>query len=489
MPKPIKNINTNNSAISKTPSNALVVYLMPKLLTQIIKMNFNHNYFIEHEKYCKHFLGYTQKPLPPKPRAVNFQNCDRNHFTQSAIFGYSDLVIAKSVAEPENSNDRQLAHDTPTNACFFMRTIRTPQESTKPKNRFCQFLSMVACDGKGFALCCVPIVAVSQPVARYRPSLRTLAVTLKSAIGVTAMIYLFIGIARTDRTNKISYHGFFTELLTPQSKSKYINRALANSDASFDRLNLKAYSRLTNPKQRYFYVCNNPSYIQDMTRRNGEIVRSASIFEAGLSTLLRLVTLFDSGEQGYKTHSKVMTMKTYLFAGIRRTDLSNQIHSLRISATSELEARAILAREYVLAFAGRINRTSSLTNHKNAVSISTVKATNLDTTNDNSGNRTCQTCGFFVPKIHQTGLLHPFNTELAVRLRGRTKASNRTNKSRRLLSVVDYLTAPTMGGKSNFTKITGLHTMKTILNTTQLATISRNTDRTFTVQGLEVNHG
>ena len=50
-------------------------------------------------------------------------------------------------------------------------------------------------------------------------------------------------------------------------------------------------------------------------------------------------------------------MKTYLFAGIRRTDLSNKIHSLRIQANNERQARAILARDYVLAFAGQINRT------------------------------------------------------------------------------------------------------------------------------------
>ena len=201
---------------------------------------------------------------------------------------------------------------------------------------------------------------------------------------ITMKTYLFAGIRRTDLSNKIhslriqannerqarailardyvlAFAGqinrtFDKKPLTPENRLHYSNFASAKSSASFDRLNLKAYNRY-NSQQRYFYVCNNPFHIQIMTRRNGETARSASIFEAGLSTLLRLVTLFDSGEQGYKTYSKVITMKTYLFAGIRRTDLSNKIHSLRIQANNERQARAILARDYVLAFAGQINRT------------------------------------------------------------------------------------------------------------------------------------
>ncbi|MCR1837000.1 hypothetical protein BKG91_00165 [Rodentibacter caecimuris] len=58
-------------------------------------------------------------------------------------------------------------------------------------------------------------------------------------------------------------------------------------------------------------------------------------------------------------------MFTYLFAGVIRTDLSNQIHYLRITAKTENEARAKLSRQFVLIFAGRIkvSPTSSLS-HK-----------------------------------------------------------------------------------------------------------------------------
>ncbi len=47
-------------------------------------------------------------------------------------------------------------------------------------------------------------------------------------------------------------------------------------------------------------------------------------------------------------------MTQFIFAAIRRTDLSNRIQKIRINADTELQARAILAREFVLILAGRI---------------------------------------------------------------------------------------------------------------------------------------
>ncbi|POY41558.1 host cell division inhibitor Icd-like protein [Avibacterium endocarditidis] len=98
---------------------------------------------------------------------------------------------------------------TPINACFFMRSTNTPKERLKMA---CS--SMVACYGKGFALCCVPQVAVSQPVTRYRPSLRTFAVTSRKLFtcGANAMkLFIFAAIRRTDLTNKIYKIRIFAE--------------------------------------------------------------------------------------------------------------------------------------------------------------------------------------------------------------------------------------------------------------------------------------
>ncbi|WP_439243780.1 ash family protein [Lonepinella sp. BR2474] len=150
----------------------------------------------------------------------NKNKLQANHFTKSVDFRYSKNVLAKSSAEPRNSNDLSVANDsTPIyNRAFFVRSIRTPEESNRlnfervstlsnevgtlkfePSN----FLSMVACNGKGLALCCVPLIAVFEPVTRYRPKASKLqAVTsTKYSVELSAMIYLFLGIHRQNLGN------------------------------------------------------------------------------------------------------------------------------------------------------------------------------------------------------------------------------------------------------------------------------------------------
>ncbi|WP_242650092.1 host cell division inhibitor Icd-like protein [Rodentibacter trehalosifermentans] len=97
-----------------------------------------------------------------------------------------------------------MAHSTPQ-ACFFMRGLHTPKE--RPESLELQErLSMVACSGKGSTLCCVPLIAVFEPVTRYRQQASKLkAVTLEKLFsGVTQMYqFIFAAIRRTDLTNHI----------------------------------------------------------------------------------------------------------------------------------------------------------------------------------------------------------------------------------------------------------------------------------------------
>lgn len=60
---------------------------------------------------------------------------------------------------------------------------------------------------------------------------------------------------------------------------------------------------------------------------------------------------------------------TYIFIGILRTDLSNQLHKLRIPAKSELQARKKLARDYVLVFAGKIPLKTHRTSTSDALEV------------------------------------------------------------------------------------------------------------------------
>ncbi|OOF82828.1 hypothetical protein BKG92_05480 [Rodentibacter ratti] len=135
---------------------------------------------------------------------MTFEKSNKNALQTALNFGIIPTQSQKTTAEPENSNDKSTAHSTPQ-ACFFMRGLHTPKERLESLE-LQERLSMVACNGKGFALCCVPLIAVSQPVTRYRPKPENFqAVTLKSIInGVTQMYqFIFAAIRRTDLTNHI----------------------------------------------------------------------------------------------------------------------------------------------------------------------------------------------------------------------------------------------------------------------------------------------
>ncbi|MDY5106607.1 MAG: ash family protein [Actinobacillus minor] len=106
-------------------------------------------------------------------------------------------VVAKSTTEPGNSNDLSVANtSTPFYyRAFFVRSTRTPKERLER-------LSMVACNGKGIALCCVPLIAVFQPVTRYRPNPGKFSGSLhKYSVELSAMIYLFKAVSRRDLRN------------------------------------------------------------------------------------------------------------------------------------------------------------------------------------------------------------------------------------------------------------------------------------------------
>ena len=116
----------------------------------------------------------------------------RKGLTPRGEFGTLSPQSQKMTAEPRNSNKLSVAQSTPK-ACFFMRKLHTPKE--RPER-----LSMVACNGQGSALCCVPLIAVFEPVTRYRQSLETKAVTLKNLFsGVTQMYQFIFALMRTPK--------------------------------------------------------------------------------------------------------------------------------------------------------------------------------------------------------------------------------------------------------------------------------------------------
>lgn len=134
---------------------------------------------------------------------TDFEKKSQLNFTSISKLSYFVPALAKSKAEPGNSNLYKANSSTPLNRAFFVRRFHTPQRKTEIR-LFNQ--SMVTCNGKGFALCCVPCIAVFQPVTRYRPKAwKLLAITSKNLIqGVTDMLYRFKAVSRLDlrQTNK-----------------------------------------------------------------------------------------------------------------------------------------------------------------------------------------------------------------------------------------------------------------------------------------------
>lgn len=151
-------------------------------------------------------VGSKAESLKPKDTVMTNKNhlnpiydenlSHTNPFTTDAKTVYSVPAFAKSKAERQNSTNEQLAdNSTPLNRAFFIRSTSTPKES----GYNAVILSMVACSGKGFALCCVPIVAVSDPVTSYRQAVRSEAIApINEQLELSQMkAFLFLCVNRT----------------------------------------------------------------------------------------------------------------------------------------------------------------------------------------------------------------------------------------------------------------------------------------------------
>ncbi|WP_084703430.1 host cell division inhibitor Icd-like protein [Necropsobacter rosorum] len=147
--------------------------------------------------------------LPFKTVACNLFTPKNRKFLKSGLTVKTKLNYIKSAFnkapknERDNSNNLSTAHSTPIfYACFFVHSVYAHPNIDLFSDRLCP---MVTRGGKGFALCRFPLITVCHPVARYRQSVTTFAVTLEYLInGVTQMTqFIFAAIRRTDLSNRI----------------------------------------------------------------------------------------------------------------------------------------------------------------------------------------------------------------------------------------------------------------------------------------------
>ncbi|MFA9500870.1 ash family protein [Mannheimia sp. E30BD] len=105
------------------------------------------------------------------------ENISRIHkLLNSVILSYYAHAVAKSAAEPGNSNLTK--GEQHAQRAFFVRSTRTPKETTQLKIQPSEFLSMVACNGKGSPFADFLWCQFSSPLHATAQTLESLAVAL-----------------------------------------------------------------------------------------------------------------------------------------------------------------------------------------------------------------------------------------------------------------------------------------------------------------------
>ena len=149
---------------------------------------------------------------------------------------------------------------------------------------------------------------------------------------------------------------------------------LAKSKTSREKLNHLTLANDSTPFNRAFFVRNirTPKEFADFVLSNLKIHSMVERDRQSLTGCLPMlavshpVTFYRPTVRSLAVVPENLTLETtqmyqFIFAAIRRTDLTNHIQKIRITADSEHNARAKLAREFVLVLAGRINLQSDCT--------------------------------------------------------------------------------------------------------------------------------
>ena len=142
------------------------------------------------------------------------------------------------------------------------------------------------------------------------------------------------------------------KVIASRGKLNYLQ--LANDSTPLDRAFF--VRNIRTPKEYADFVFNLNPIILSMVERNEPSMTGCLPIVA----VFHLVTFYRPTVESLAVVPENITLELtqmyqFIFAAIRRTDLSNHLQKIRITADSERNARAKLAREFVLVLAGRIN--------------------------------------------------------------------------------------------------------------------------------------
>ena len=158
---------------------------------------------------------------------------------------------------------------------------------------------------------------------------------------------------------------------------------LAKSKVSREKLNYLSQANDSTPQNRAFFVRNirTPQEFADFVLFNLKIHSMVERNGPSLTgcfpdmTVFHPVTSYRPTVESLAVVSKNQYLETtqmyqFIFAAIRRTDLTNQIQKIRITADTEQAARAQFARDFVLVLTGKINLQNTVKNDRTFAAIS-----------------------------------------------------------------------------------------------------------------------
>lgn len=155
----------------------------------IIKIHTKINHCKNHS-YKDHLLSRTTE--------------QKNILQPVALIGYPVLVVAKSTAERQNSNNLYLANSsTPLTRAFFVRSLRTPQERLELQESP-ECLSMVGRNGKGSPFAVFQVSQFLTPLRSTAQTVRSLAVVPKNFyLELSKMLFKFLLLGEKRLTVRI----------------------------------------------------------------------------------------------------------------------------------------------------------------------------------------------------------------------------------------------------------------------------------------------
>ena len=158
---------------------------------------------------------------------------------------------------------------------------------------------------------------------------------------------------------------------------------LAKSKTSREKLNHLTLANDSTPFNRAFFVRNirTPKEFADFVLSNLKIHSMVERDRQSLTGCLPMlavshpVTFYRPTVRSLAVVPENLTLETtqmyqFIFAAIRRTDLTNHIQKIRITADTEQAARAQFARDFVLILTGKINLQNNVKHDRTFAAIS-----------------------------------------------------------------------------------------------------------------------